>query len=122
MDELYRDELMDIFKNPAHRGAMDDATHHSHGSNPSCGDEIKLQLKIDQGKIADVKFDGDACAVSVIASELLSEHVVGKTIHEALAITKEDLLEMIGINLTTSRVKCATLALNALHDALEGLV
>ncbi len=120
MDELYQEELMDIYKDPAHKGILEDATHHSHGTNPMCGDEITLQLKINEGKITDVKFDGDACAVSVIASELLSDHIVGKTVQEAQAITKDDLLMMIGINLTTSRVKCATLALNALHGALEG--
>jgi nitrogen fixation protein NifU and related proteins len=122
MDEIYQEELMDIYKDPAHRGTMDDATHHSHGTNPMCGDEVTLQLKIADGRIADVKFHGDACAVSVIASEILSEHIVGKTMQEAMAITKDDLLKMIGINLTTSRVKCATLALNALHNALEGII
>ncbi len=120
MDNLYREELMDIYRDPAHRGHLDDATTHFDGTNPMCGDAITLQLKIEDNKIKDVKFDGDACAVSIISSELMSEHIIGKTIEEAKALTKEDLLKLIGINLTTSRVKCATLALNALHGALEG--
>lgn len=120
MDDIYREELMEIYKDPAHRGKLIDATHQALGNNPACGDEVTLQLKIDNGQIADAKFDGDACAVSIISSELLSEHIIGKTVAEAKALTKDKLLKLIGMNLTTSRVKCATLALNALHGALEG--
>jgi nitrogen fixation NifU-like protein len=119
MDDLYKEELMDIYKNPSHRGKMNDSTHQSQGKNPMCGDEIVLQLKIADGKIADAKFSGDACAVSIISSDLLAEHIIGKTVDEAKKLTKEDLLDIIGLNLTTSRVKCATLALDALQNALD---
>lgn len=119
MDNIYREDLMEIYKDPVHRGTLAGATHESQGSNPACGDEITLQLKIADGRIIDAKFDGDACAVSVISTELLSEHIIGMTVAEAKALTKEKLLDLIGINLTTSRVKCAALALNALHGALE---
>ncbi|PJA86722.1 MAG: Fe-S cluster protein [Candidatus Moranbacteria bacterium CG_4_9_14_3_um_filter_42_9] len=121
MDNLYKEELMEVYKNPPNRGVLKNPTSKSTGKNPMCGDEILLQLKIAGGKIADAKFDGSACAVSVISSALLTEHIIGKTIEEAKKLSKEDLLQLIGLNLSTSRVKCATLVLNALHDALEGL-
>jgi nitrogen fixation NifU-like protein len=120
MDNLFRDELMDIYKNPMNQGLLDDHTHEAEGKNSMCGDHVSLQLRIEDGKISDAKFHGDACSVSVIASALLTEHIIGKTVEEAKKITKEDLLEMIGLNLTTSRVKCATLVLSALEGALEG--
>lgn len=120
MNDLFRDELMDIYKNPMNQGQIDDHTHRSEGRNPMCGDEVNLQLKIADGKIKDAKFNGSACSVSIISSALLTEHIIGKTVEEAKKITKEDLLDMIGLNLTTSRVKCATLVLSALQGALEG--
>jgi nitrogen fixation protein NifU and related proteins len=119
-DSLYKEELMDIYKNPPNKGAMSDPTTSAVKNNPVCGDEITLQLKLEGGKISDAKFDGSACAVSVIASSLLTEHLIGKTVAEAKSLTKEDLLKLIGLNLSTSRVKCATLVLSALKSALEG--
>jgi nitrogen fixation NifU-like protein len=120
MDDMFRDELMDIYKNPMNQGLLDDHTHEADGVNSMCGDKVSLQLKIVDGKIVDAKFHGDACSVSIISSALLTEHIIGKTVEEAKKITKEELLEMIGLNLTTSRVKCATLVLSALEGALEG--
>lgn len=119
-DNLYKEELMDVYKNPPHRGHMDEPTSEGDGANAMCGDQIHLQLKIADGVICDAKFSGDACAVSTIASSLLSEHIIGKIVDEARALDKEKLLELIGINLSTSRVKCATLVLSALQGALEG--
>jgi len=118
MDDLYREEMMDIYKNPAHRGKMKNPSVKKRGANPVCGDLVDLQLKIGNGKIVDAKFDGSACAVSIVSSEILTDAIVGLTIEKALKITKDEFLEMIGLNLTTSRVKCATLVLEALKDAL----
>jgi nitrogen fixation protein NifU and related proteins len=118
-DNLYREELMEIYKNPKNRGKLPDASVGVTEKNPLCGDEIELQLLIRGGKIKDAKFDGSACAVSIISSTRLLENLVGKTLNEAKNISKEDLLDLIGINLSTSRVKCATLALDALQEALK---
>lgn len=119
---MYRDDLMDIYKNPVNKGVLPDADAHSHKKNPMCGDELTLSLKIGDGKIIDAKFDGTACAVSVISASILTEHLKGKTLEEAYKITKDELLELIDLNLTTSRVKCATLVLDALKSALEGVL
>ena len=116
---MYREELMDMYKNPTHKGTITAPSAQVHKKNPMCGDEVTMQLKIENGKITDAKFDGFACFVSIVSSEVLLESIKGLTIEEARKIDKEKLLEMVGLNLTTSRVKCATLALTALNAALD---
>ena len=116
---MYREELMDIYKNPTHKGTITAPSAQVHKKNPMCGDEVTMQLKIENDKIVDAKFDGFACFVSIISSEVLLESIKGLTIEEARKVDKEKLLEMVGLNLTTSRVKCATLALTALNAALD---
>ncbi len=118
-DNFYREQLMEIYKNPAHLGTLATPTVQVHEVNPMCGDEITLQLSIQDGKIVDAKFAGSACAVSIVSSELLLEDIKGKTLQEAKQITKEKLLNLIGITLTTSRVRCATLSLEALNNAIK---
>lgn len=117
--DLYREELMDIYRNPSNKGKLDDPTVAIDKKNPMCGDEINLQLKFKDDVVSDAKFDGSACAVSIIASSLLTDMIIGKTVKELKALTKDDLLNEMGLNLTTSRVKCATLVLEALQGALE---
>lgn len=119
MDNLYREELMEIYKHPHNRGKMQNPSVEVVKKNPICGDELGLQLKVEDGVITDAKFEGLGCAVSVISSEILLESLIGKTISEASAISKEDLLNMLGMNLSTSRVKCATLILDALENAVK---
>lgn len=121
MNDLYREELMDIYKNPVHRGSLKNATFSINGKNPMCGDEICLQLKVSKGKIVDAMFSGEACVVSTISSEILTDYIVGKTVSEVKKIDKDLLLKKIGLNLTTSRIKCATLVLNALQNSFESL-
>jgi nitrogen fixation protein NifU and related proteins len=116
--DLYRDELMEIYKDPQHKGKVDNPSVEAFGKNPMCGDEITLQLKIEDNVIKDAKFFGSACVVSVIASELLTEELIGLSVAEAAKLDKDDLLGMLSLNLTTSRVKCATLVLTALKQAL----
>lgn len=117
--DLYREELMDIYRNPSNKGKLDDPTVAVDKKNPMCGDEIRLQLKFRDNVVEDAKFDGSACAVSIIASSMLTEMIIGKNLNELKSITKDDLLSSMGLNLTTSRVKCATLVLDALQGALE---
>jgi nitrogen fixation protein NifU and related proteins len=118
---MYREEFMEHYKHPQNRGHMEDPTVEITEDNPMCGDVITIQLKIDGGKIEDAKFDGEACAVSVVSASLLTDEIKGKTVEEAESITKEELLEMVGGTLTTSRVKCAELPLLTLKGALEVL-
>ncbi len=118
-DSLYREQLMEYYKDPQNRGTLSDPDVSVYEKNPFCGDEITLQLKVNNGIIDDAKFEGSACAVSVASSEVVTDEIIGKSIDDAKRITKEDILELLGVELTTSRVKCATLVLEALEKALQ---
>lgn len=118
-DNFYREELMEIYKNPSHKGNLTNPTVHVRETNPMCGDVLDLDLQIADNQVTDAKFNGEACAVAHVAAELLIEEIKGKSVEEAKQISKEKLLELIGITLTTSRVKCATLSLEALQDAIK---
>ncbi len=117
--DLYKEELMDTFKNPAHRGSLDNSTVDVHSNNPMCGDQVDLKLVIEDNVVKDAKFDGSACFVSVISSEKLLDYIIGKKLSDIKKISKDDLLNMVNLNLTTSRVKCALLILSALEEALQ---
>lgn len=118
-DSLYREQLMEYYKDPQHRGTLANPDVSVYEKNPFCGDEITLQLSVTDGVVEDAKFSGSACAVSIASSEIVTEEIIGKNIEDAEKITKEDILEMLGVELTTSRVKCATLVLEALQKAIE---
>ncbi len=119
MDDLYRSELMEIYKDPVHRGHLSDPSIATEKQNTFCGDHLHLTLKIKNHIIEDAKFEGGLCFVSIIGAELLIEEIIGKSIAEVRKIDQKRLLELINLNLSTSRVACATLTLKALHEALD---
>jgi len=118
-DTLYREQLMDIYKDPSNKGSLKNTDIEATEANPFCGDTLTLQLKIEDGVIEDVAFDGPGCIVTIASAALLTEELRGKTLKEAKKITKEEVLSLLGVELTTSRVKCATLILDALNSALD---
>ncbi len=118
-DNLYREQLLDIYKSPSNRGKLQNVSVATTEKNPFCGDILTLELRINEDVIEEVAFDGDACMVAVASSSLLTDEIKGKSVEDALKISKEDVLEMLGVELTTSRIKCATLILEALNSALE---
>lgn len=120
MDDLYREQFMEIYKNPQNKGVLGDITVSAYENNEFCGDNLTLYLKIHDDVIEEASYDGDACAVSIASSEMVVEKIKGKKLSDAKKINKEDVLEMLGTDLTTSRIKCATLVLNALKNAIEG--
>ncbi len=118
-DQYLREDLLDLYKNPVNKGKIENPSVTVHDVNPMCGDVIDLDLTVNNGIITDAKFSGDACAVSVISSSLVTEDIIGKDLTYAKNLTKKEILELIGVDLTTSRVKCATLVLSALHKAIK---
>lgn len=118
MDDLYRSELMEIYKDPTHRGHLIAPTLALEKSNPFCGDHLHLSLQVQDGVIQAAKFDGELCFVSIIGADFLLEEIIGKTLAQARKIDQKKLLELIDLNLSTSRIACATLALKALQEAL----
>ncbi|RJR27107.1 iron-sulfur cluster assembly scaffold protein [candidate division WWE3 bacterium] len=118
-NEIYKEELMDVYRNPLNKGKLDNPSVSILERNPMCGDEINLQLSIKDGVVSDVKFDGSACAISIISSSLVTEDILGKKVNEIRDYDRQKLLDLVGLNLSTSRVKCATLVLTALQKAIK---
>ena len=120
-DQLYREVILDHYKNPRGHGAIADADAQAEGQNPLCGDEVSIYVSFgdDGDTIDDVKFEGRGCAISQAATSMLTEMVQGRSATEIAALPKEELLEEIGIPLTPVRLKCAILGLGVLKVALH---
>jgi nitrogen fixation NifU-like protein len=117
--DIYREEFMEIYKNPMNEGILDSPSIVEHGVNEACGDEMDLYLKIEGDTIIDASFKAQSCSVGIVASAIITDEIKGKKISEVKNFSKEDLLKLIGVNLTTSRIKCATLPLETLQESLK---
>jgi len=118
-DQLYREVILDHYKNPRSHGLLDEPDVQAEGQNPLCGDEVTVSVRFDGDTIGDVGFEGRGCAISQAATSMLTELVRGKTADEVARMPKEELLEEIGIPLTPVRLKCAILGLGVLKVALH---
>lgn len=122
MDDLYREIIVDRYKNPQFRGSLDPHDISFEDDNPLCGDHIKIDLRVDEnGIVKEAAFDGHGCAISQASADLLLESIVGKSIDEVKMLTKDDLLEMLGLELGPVRMKCALLSLKVLKAGVYGL-
>ncbi|HEX4744583.1 MAG TPA: SUF system NifU family Fe-S cluster assembly protein [Candidatus Limnocylindria bacterium] len=122
MDDLYRDYILDHYKNPRNAGELPDATHRYHDTNPLCGDEITMMLKVDDaGVVDDVRFIGRGCAISQASASILTEEVKGKTLDELRSLDRDHVLGNLGITISPARIKCALLSLKALKGSAWGL-
>ncbi|HJS82007.1 MAG TPA: SUF system NifU family Fe-S cluster assembly protein [Nitrososphaera sp.] len=114
-DDIYREIILDHYRNPRNKGKLPDADVSIHDSNPLCGDEIDIHLKVDGDKIRDVKFEGRGCAISQASASMLTEMVMGKPLTSIRDLSKDDILENIGLtSLGPARIKCALLSLKVL--------
>ena len=118
-DQLYREVILDHYRNPRSHGLLDAPDAQAEGQNPLCGDEVTVTLRFDGDTISAVGFEGRGCAISQAATSMLTELVEGKTADEVARMPKEELLEEIGIPLTPVRLKCALLGLGVLKVALH---
>jgi nitrogen fixation protein NifU and related proteins len=122
MDDLYREVIIEHYKNPGYRGRLEPHDIQFADNNPLCGDHIEVTLRTDdQGNVADARFDGHGCAISQASADLLMESIVGKPIEDVKKLTKQDVLEMLGIDLGPVRLKCALLSLKVLKAGVYGL-
>ena len=115
---MYQENILEHYKSPKNFGTLKNASVEHHEKNPLCGDELGMFLIIKGGKIAHVKFNGHGCAISQASASMLTEKIKGKTVKEAEKITKEDVLEMLGIELSAVRLKCALLSLDTLKNSI----
>jgi nitrogen fixation NifU-like protein len=112
--------IMDHFHDPENHGVLEDADFKVVEFNPLCGDKIELFVKLNENKIVNIGFIGEGCAISQAAMSMLSEEIKGKSVEEIMSLDKEFVVNMLGIELSPTRLKCALLSLQAVHNALKG--
>lgn len=119
---IYKEELMDHFKHPRNKTLLNDPDVFIDDGNPSCGDKISVTLNIssDGDKITEIGFTGSGCVLSQASASILYEKMIGKTIDDALSLSKDDLLKLLGLELGPNRLKCAMLSLEVLKKGLLG--
>ena len=118
--DIYKDIILDYYRHPRNSGDLQDPDVRAKDSNPLCGDIIEMQLKIKDGKINDLRFKGRGCAISQASASMLTELAKEKTLDEAKALGKTDILNMLGIDPGPTRIKCALLGLKVLKLAIYG--
>jgi len=121
LDDLYRQNILDHYQNPRNWGTLDNPDVSAEDSNPLCGDRIRMDLKVKDGRVEDVRFSGEGCSISRAAASMLSDEVMGKTLEEVKAMNRDDVLELLGIELGPVRLKCALLALKTLKVGVYGI-
>ena len=122
MDDLYRELIIDHYKNPQFRGHLDPNDIHFEDDNPLCGDHIEITLRVNEGgAVVDGRFDGKGCAISQASADLLIESIIGKPLEEVKQLSKQNMLDLLGIELGPVRLKCALLSLKVLKAGVYGL-
>ena len=121
MDELYRDYILEHYRPPHNFGVIADPSASHEGANPLCGDRITMMLGVRDGVVERVGFTGRGCAISQASASLLTDEIKGKPVAQVAALNGDDVLELLGIDISPARLKCAMLSLDTLQEALGDL-
>lgn len=120
-DSIYREAILDHNRNPRNKGVLDPADFSYEDVNPLCGDEIRIDMRTDGEKITEIRFSGRGCAISQAAASILTEMVEGQPLNVVKAITREDMLEELGVPISPARMKCAMLGLKVMKAGIYGV-
>lgn len=119
-DDLYRQYLVELYRQPHNFGSLEAPDVRQEGHNPLCGDEVRIDLALADGRVREARFEGKGCAVSIAASSILTDLAPGRTTEELLALTDQDMVNEMGLEtLTPARLKCAILALKTMQTGLR---
>lgn len=122
MDDLYREVIIDRYKNPRMKGTLNPQDYTYEDDNPLCGDRIRVDLRVDEeDRITEAMFSGEGCAISQASADLLTESLIGKTLDEVKGMGKDYVLELLGIELGPVRLKCALLSLKVVKSGVYGI-
>jgi nitrogen fixation NifU-like protein len=122
MDDFYRENILEHYRQPHNAGTLEHPTHSHEENNPLCGDVIRIDLHVNENNVIDqVAFSGKGCAISQASASMLTDMIKGKTLDEARQISKDDILEALGIEIGPVRMKCALLSLKVLKAGVYGL-
>ena len=123
MSSIYSEIILDYYRYPRNKGTLDHPQIHARDSNPLCGDVVEMQIELDdKNSVRDVKFNGQGCAISQASASMLTELVKGKSLEDVRKISKEDILSLIGGQLTAVRLKCALLSLKVLKTGIYDFI
>lgn len=121
-DSIYRDQIIDLYENPMNYGSLDPADLDYEEDNPLCGDVIRITVQLDDDdRVSDVRWEGQGCAISQASASLLTEEIKGLTLQEVKEFSKDQLMSLLGIQLSMTRVKCALLSLKVLKAGAYGM-
>ncbi len=121
MDQLYRELILDHYQHPHNHGTIEGADISYEDSNPLCGDKVRIDIKVRDGIVEDVKFSGRGCAISQASASMLTDEIKGKSLEEIKQLDKQTVFDLIGIPLSPTRVKCALLPLKAIKGGIYGI-
>lgn len=117
--DLYQEEILEHYKHPHNHGTIEDADVTQEELNPTCGDQLTFYLKFDGDTVADIKFNGQGCAISQASASMLTDEIMGLTKAEVAQLTKEDVIDLLGIELGPTRLKCALLSLQGISKTVQ---
>jgi len=121
VENLYRERILDHYRDPHNRGTLEDADISCEQDNPVCGDVVRLDVRLSDGRVEEARFSGRGCILSMASASMLTEEILGRTVEALRALQDEDVFEMLGVTLGPTRAKCALLPLRVLQKGLARL-
>lgn len=116
MNDMYREYILDLYRNPLNKGVLSEYTHKCHGHNPTCGDDIWIYIHIVDERVEDISFEGKACALCIAGASIVTEKLKQMSIHQVVTIPAEQVYQWLGIEMEVTRIKCVTLALRTTQE------